>query len=314
MEQIENPDDLVAREQERRGMPRCKVDADATLLVLSTGAEMPCRIVELSLGGCRVEMKQKVSFGVAAAVEVAFKIQGIAFRLSGLTEWTAVKIAGLSFGPMNTRRRDDLVEVLCEMEAKHAAEAQEQGHDEGPDQRLDQRPEQGAELETFAGTAAHRGPVLVPRSASVIDRRAARATSADGFASPALEKPEKQPGQTQAEPPRDRRMTRRCEVDTSTVIYLVKIGSKLHGKILDLSLGGCRIHTAERFPAGIYTRVETEFRLQGLPLRLAGVIQAIHDRNLVGVRFLDVSPRKREQIAELIDEIVEMRAAAGTSE
>jgi PilZ domain-containing protein len=302
MEQIENPDDLVAREQERRGMPRCEVDADATLLVLSTGAEMPCRIVELSLGGCRVEMRQKVSFGVAAAVEVAFKIQGIAFRLSGLTEWTAGKIAGLSFGPMSSRRRDDLVEVLCEMEAKHVAEAREQGL------------EQGAEPETFAGTAAHRGPVLVPRPASVIDCRGTRATSADGFASPALEKPEKQLGQTQPEPPRDRRMTRRCEVDTSTVIYLVKIGSKLHGKILDLSLGGCRIHTAERFPAGIYTRVETEFRLQGLPLRLAGVIQAIHDRNLVGVRFLDVSPRKREQIAELIDEIVEMRAAAGTSE
>ena len=44
------------------------------------------------------------------------------------------------------------------------------------------------------------------------------------------------------------------------------------------------------------------------------MIQAIHNRNLVGIRFLDVSPRKREQVSELIDEIVEMRAAGGPDE
>ncbi len=296
MEEIENPEDLVAREQERRGMPRCKVDADATLLALSTGLEMPCRIVELSLGGCRMEMRQRISLGVGAAVETTFKIQGIAFRLSGLTEWTANKIIGLSFGPMSSRRRDDLVEVLCEVEAKHAAEVA------GP----------GPEVRATTGAVANRGPFLIPKPASAVNHSETRG-SADGFEPPMLEKPEEPPAQTPAGPARERRVNRRCEVDTSAVIYLVKIGSKLNGKILDLSLGGCRIRTAERFPVGIYTRVETEFRLQGLPLRLAGVIQAIHDRNLVGVRFLDVSQRKREQIAELIDEIVEMRGV-GTSE
>jgi hypothetical protein len=60
---------------------------------------------------------------------------------------------------------------------------------------------------------------------------------------------------------------------------------------------------------GIYTRVETEFRYQGLPFRLGGVIQAIHDRNTVGIRFLDLSQRKREQVLDLIGEIDQMRAA-----
>jgi hypothetical protein len=32
-----------------------------------------------------------------------------------------------------------------------------------------------------------------------------------------------------------------------------------------LSLNGCRIHSDERFAVGVYTRVETEFRLEGLP-------------------------------------------------
>jgi hypothetical protein len=75
-------------------------------------------------------------------------------------------------------------------------------------------------------------------------------------------------------------------------------------------VGGCRIRTDERFPVGIYTRVETEFRLEGLPFRLGGVIQAVHDRDrrLVGIRFLDMSIRKREQLEQLIEEIEELQS------
>jgi c-di-GMP-binding flagellar brake protein YcgR len=106
-----------------------------------------------------------------------------------------------------------------------------------------------------------------------------------------------------------RRQSTRHELDDSAEIRLINVGSILKGRILDLSLGGCRIRTAERFPVGIYTRVETEFYLQGLPFRLGGVIQVIHDRNTVGIRFLDLSERKRQQVLELIDEISELRAA-----
>ena len=114
--------------------------------------------------------------------------------------------------------------------------------------------------------------------------------------------------------PRERRAQQRLPVDTSVVIHMVRAGSELPGRILDLSLGGCRIRTAEPFPVGIYTRVESEFHVQGLPFRLAGVIQAIHDRGrlLVGIRFLDMSERKREQLQQLIAELAEL--AEGTSE
>jgi c-di-GMP-binding flagellar brake protein YcgR len=56
--------------------------------------------------------------------------------------------------------------------------------------------------------------------------------------------------------------------------------------------------------------VETEFRIGGLPFRLGGVIQVVHDRDRrnVGIRFLDVSARKREQVEQLIEEIEELRA------
>ena len=114
----------------------------------------------------------------------------------------------------------------------------------------------------------------------------------------------------------DRRKNLRYDVDDSAAIHLVRVGSILRGRILDLSVSGCRIRTNDRFLVGIYTFVEIEFRHRGMPLRLAGVIQAIHDRNTVGIRFLDVSQRKRRQLEDLIEdirEIAELRAVQAPS-
>jgi c-di-GMP-binding flagellar brake protein YcgR len=102
---------------------------------------------------------------------------------------------------------------------------------------------------------------------------------------------------------RERRAQARHVLDTSAAIYLIRTGSSLKGRILDLSLGGCRICTDERFSVGIHTRVETEFRLEGLPFRLSGVIQAIYGRCIMGIRFLDVSERKRNQLEKLMREM-----------
>ena len=98
-------------------------------------------------------------------------------------------------------------------------------------------------------------------------------------------------------------MEPRHDVDTGAVIRLVTLSADVPGRILDISTGGCRIRTERRFPVGIFRRVETEFRIDGLPFRLAGVTQAIYDPFNVGIRFLDMSERKRGQLLELIEEI-----------
>ena len=100
-----------------------------------------------------------------------------------------------------------------------------------------------------------------------------------------------------------RRVETRQEVDTRVVIRLVHLAADVPGRILDISMGGCHICTDRRFPVGIFRRVETEFRIEGLPFRLAGVTQAIYDPSNVGIRFLDMSERKREQLLQLIKEI-----------
>ena len=107
----------------------------------------------------------------------------------------------------------------------------------------------------------------------------------------------------EASAPSDRRSQPRYAVDEAATLHFIDVHAQISGRILDLSMSGCRIRTAERFPVGIYRRVETEFRLDGLPFRLGGVVQSLHDKFTVGIRFLDLSQRKRDQIAFLMDEI-----------
>ena len=106
------------------------------------------------------------------------------------------------------------------------------------------------------------------------------------------------------------RSTRRAEprlgVDSGVVLHLIDLAANIHGRIVDISLGGCHIRTDRSFPVGIFRRVEIEFRLEGIPFRLGGVTQAVYDRSNVGVRFLDLSERKRGQLLQLIEEIKAM--------
>jgi hypothetical protein len=105
----------------------------------------------------------------------------------------------------------------------------------------------------------------------------------------------------------ERRAHPRFGVNSPATLILVRSGSRLYGKVLDLSAGGCRICLDEDFLQGIYTRVETEFYVEGTPLRLGGVVQAIQRRRQLGIRFLEITERKRRQLLELIEEMRESR-------
>ena len=228
---------------------------------------------------------------------------------------------------VSARRREDLVEALSEVDAENAAKAAQQVADKraAEEQAVDNTAAKSVER-----TAQRHPLILVPAQgmaaqqiAKNLDseggrgpqRRVLVAGVEDGGFNPRI-KPTELPRALAPESagsphiaiaPRERRVQAREAVDTTAVIFLINIASRLQGRILDLSLGGCRIHADERFPVGIYTRVETEFRLEGLPFRLGGVVQAIHDRRTVGIRFLDMSSRKREQVAQLIEDIRQMK-------
>ena len=452
MESAKVAEEIAAGQQDRRAVPRHGVDEDARLLLVEHGSTIACRIVNLGLNGCRVRTQERFCAGTRVNVELSFRVRGLAFRFSGVTQWTDGRhLAGIRFVNVASRRRNELVEALSEVKEENARRADELAAEELAAARLEaeekaaapetaetlaveqagqvkkrvERAEQSVEeAGKLAGRAAQpveqvtqqaeqaekqigravqpaevepieqvgkqakpetprqssvqasvQSPIQFPAQAPVLasvqttvqtsthaqartmtaqtppqerslfvlpsasglqpapePERVVSGVSgrADGFGLAGQRLPEQRlaavppsgspqpPARREAEtypaalPPRrpagrERREQSREEVDTSAVIYLIKIASKLSGRILDLSLSGCCIRTDERFPVGIYTRVETEFRIEGLPFRLGGVIQSIHDRHHVGIRFLDVSDRKREQVEQLIEEIRELR-------
>ncbi len=110
------------------------------------------------------------------------------------------------------------------------------------------------------------------------------------------------------EPRPERRAHPRHPVDTRANLLLVNTGITMAGRILNLSLGGCQIRMDERYNVGIFVRVEAEFYLHGMQFRIGGVSQTIADKFTIGVRFLDLSSRRREQLSELIAEIAQAAA------
>jgi c-di-GMP-binding flagellar brake protein YcgR len=106
---------------------------------------------------------------------------------------------------------------------------------------------------------------------------------------------------------RERRKNPRYAVDEAASLLLVNHGSAIPCRILDLSLGGCRVHTTKPFLAGPMVRVEVIFKILGDPLRVPGVTQWTRRKEFLGIRFLDMSERKRAKLVELIEEINELR-------
>ena len=271
---------------ERREHPRQSVDATADLVLLLHDATVRCRVVDLSLTGCRLEVLEEFLPAVQSRIEVSFKVRGIALRFYGVAQWTDDwRRVGIRFVDATMRRREELTAVLAEFAAENAAKAErlaaEAKAEEERAEELAKAALSGEACPDAASTRPPQGPQLV--------------------------RPAVPPGAHAAAGRMERRKQPRQAVDTSAEIQVVHGGLTLPGRILDISPGGCHIRTNQPFPMGIFLRVETVFRLHGLPFRLGGVTQVVHDRYHVGIRFLEMSDRKRETLDELIAEIKESR-------
>jgi hypothetical protein len=309
MEARENRDLLAARQRERRSDLRYSVDEDSVVLFVGHGAPQEARLVDLSQEGCRVRTMEPVLARARLPVEVFFTLNGISFRLRGVLQWTDGHfLIGVRFVNIVPRRMVELANVVCGMARNAAARAV------AVNLLI-------AEYETAQRTGRDAMELAEDRNPQLMEEARMELPEAAPPVAPASATEDAQPA-PYAAANRERRQQSRHEIDTSVTILLgetatTSAGSTLRGRVLDLSITGCRIRTNERFPMGIYTRVETEFRLEGLPFLLGGVIQSIYDRNTMGIRFLDLSEREREQVLGLIGEIGQLRTsqpapAAGT--
>lgn len=305
MESEDNAEVSVDLAHDRRGQPRFEAYGAASLL-LSPKRILECRLTDLSLEGCRLRTIERFNAEPGLRVQVAFRVHGLGFKFAGITEWAnRWNQVGIRFIEVPRRCRADLAELIGELKEEGAPIAGS-ACAKPPDAEL--HVSSNAPWQPDSGASGWKSGQ--PRTESESRIPAASFQLRLAGERPALESPDPS-GVGLAIP--ERRTRPRHAVDTAAVIQPDRMdhggrpgidsGSRLPCRILDLSASGCRLRTDGHFPGGINSRVEIEFRAEGVPFRLAGVIEAIHGRLVVGIRFLDVHTPKRSQLEQLMLEI-----------
>ena len=112
---------------DRRSSPRFAVDAEAKLLLVGHGLSMNCRVLDLSLKGCRMRTGGGIPAGIHVLVEVTFSVNRIPLRLGGVIRRSnGEDEVGIEFTGMSARRMEEWAEVVNEVEAVAALKAAEE--------------------------------------------------------------------------------------------------------------------------------------------------------------------------------------------
>lgn len=93
-------------------------------------------------------------------------------------------------------------------------------------------------------------------------------------------------------------------------LRLIPDGVKETGCLLDLSKRGCCFLGDRPLSGQEGAAIEIHLKVKGIDLRVSGVIRHLHKGGRAGIEFVALSDRKREQINELITELIEMDKAS----
>lgn len=103
---------------------------------------------------------------------------------------------------------------------------------------------------------------------------------------------------------REQRQHQRYKVDGKARIRFLSMHTLYRGKVVDLSMSGCRVRFEEIVPLGVFRRrVEVDLVVNGMAMLMSGVTQVIHDRYEVGIRFVEVTEHKMEHLRIVITEV-----------
>jgi len=101
----------------------------------------------------------------------------------------------------------------------------------------------------------------------------------------------------------ERRVQHRHVLEAEATLVIVEKGTILKCHVLEISLSGCRLFTDRPLNLQEDTLVEVEFLGRGYPFRLAARTRVKIEEHLVGLEFMNGSPRTLERLRELISEL-----------
>jgi hypothetical protein len=263
--------------RERRAADRLDMNlAPGTLEYL--GARMSCNLVNLSLTGCCVKTGEDFKAGALAQVKVTVPIDGMVLSIGGVTEWVkGTRTLGIHFiHPTGGSKNQlaGLLTCLLDRSSSEVVRAAIAADAESLTISLD-----GA-LPCAAGSATALTVANDAPQAAVIPTRIPLLTDMHTVQDPG-------------------------EKESPAVLHLVAGEMQLGGHILGLSSSGCIVWVHHPYPGNIRVRVEVDFQVRGLHFRMPGVTEAFHDKHTVEIRFINVSPRKKEGLDQVVQEMFE---------
>ena len=111
--------DEMLRGKDRRKERRYKYGGQVRVWQSETGGFSPGSIVDLSMGGCLIQMQSQSEFEKQSLVEVSFKSDYLAFRTMGSVRRCDKNsnLVGISYVNLGMRGRLDLGELFQDLEA-----------------------------------------------------------------------------------------------------------------------------------------------------------------------------------------------------
>ena len=273
-----------ARYRDRRNYERFELNAPGGCLHYR-GTKFPCEIIDVSISGCCIRTESRFAAGNLANVEIVLPILGMILRMVGTIQWlTRDNLIGIRFFHASARSKNQLAALLtCLVDTSAAEEV-----------KAAVAVAVMSEITDLDVELPELPPQISKLSPASIEHR-----EHPEHHEPA---PAKSPAEKVGYGSEDGVRLARDE-EWPAALRLLKDNSQIAGAIVGLSLDGCSIRTAEPFKAGIQIRVEVDFQMRGLPFRLAGVTENVHERHIVDMRFLEMSARKRGELAEIIEEL-----------
>jgi hypothetical protein len=250
-------------------------------------------MVDISLTGCCVRTPGPFLAGSLETVKVVFPIFEMILSIWGVTQWVRGEhLLGIQFRHPSARSKNQLAGLLTCLIDKSAAEVVKKAMaefvndpSENPIIQLEHPPAPASSVEPEPEVE----PELAPAEPAI-------ESAPPHFESPPPHRPVlRSPEQVLI-----------MEVgDSPASVTLLGDDSVLGGDIVDLSLTGCLVRLKRLCTVRLRAQAEVSFHMQGLPFRLAGVTREMHDNRTVEIEFMQMSRRSRDDLNQVITELIE---------
>jgi hypothetical protein len=229
---------------------------------------IPCRVLEISAGGCSLETEKPFRPGALAPVEVVLPILEMVLHIGGVTQWmNGEHRMGVCFNHVNARSKNQLEGLIACLIQQSSAEFVKNSI---ASPSLNQST---GDVLAVRPLAPNPVPVELPEQPQPTEPYDASVHGGDARL----------------------RAQNLCE-------WPVAFRSPDHrfrgsGAIVDLSLGGCTVRTARMFAGKAEDPIEVDLAMEGLHFLIGGVAKAIYDNQTIGIQFNPMNIRRREAFA-----------------